>query len=484
MDNREFFKVKLDIDGLNEMGPPSSKACAGMYDVELIVDRANNNEIELKVFYDPKEDLGYKLASWEGYHEPDSLLSHFEVLETLEPDSLLNIAFSKYRIKGMTNSTNFYEFDLQYVVLRLTGIKKVYASPEPNICEVYLNLQSFHLIDLNYRYKPSFPWDEEYVWKPKNQISSHLPFGQIWFKPEHRMSNSKSEGKEEVTIKKEPRLSIKHENISEGEVHKHLSLLCTLYSFYSLENIDWKLARVFAESKLFIEIKDVKNGRIKDSHGLFRWDFFQDPMNLILNVDITFLLKNLPFFEKIVDRFIYSFNTGGESRFMILYSILEQIRNQYILERRIEVEKAGENPNLKKVVEEYSFTLSKTKTDTFIKEKIQEIATIVSHEDKERFINEAKYKIMPVKVISMINQFKSFFDYIEIDPEEYALNFNEIKSLRDSIFHGRPVEENLELLTHVNKYSHLPRFVGIVILKYAGIHDLNGLTKIEYPKPT
>ncbi|MCK5441843.1 MAG: hypothetical protein KAJ23_08135, partial [Maribacter sp.] len=343
-----------------------------------------------------------------------------------------------------------------------------------------LNQQAFGLIELNYQYSHHIPWsNEEYNWKPKNKIEKHVKFGKIAFKPEHMFSNSTNNHLEKISIQKEPKLSIEYNDLKESEIKKHIELICTLYSFYSLENIDYSLSRIYTKDQLHIEIKDVSNNNVRDSHGIFRWDFFQNPLNLLTNVGTKPLLENLTFYKEIVDRFIYSQKTSGESRFMILYSILEQIRNKFILDKKIETEKAGDKPNLKKVTEEYNFNLSKTQTDKFIKHTLENIIEIISEEDKELFKNEIKYKLTPIKVVSMINQFKSLFDYIQIEPEEFDLDFLELKSLRDSIFHGRPISGNLEKLNKINLYKCLPRFVGTVILKYSGIDDLKQIKRVE-----
>lgn len=478
MENRTFFILKINIDELDNFFP-SQKNCSKNYQTELIIDNKNNNEIQLKIFFDEKEYLGEKIMRWN--HNNDlNLIEYFQAIEVIEPKDLLEIDFLNYRCKGIENSTSFYKDGLKYFTLKLTGIKKIFSNSEKSESTIYLNKQSFGLIELNYQYNHHFPWsNEEYNWKPTNKIKEYIKFGDISFKPEHNFINSTKNHLEKISIKKEPKLSIEYNNLNESEIKKHIELICTVYSFYSLENIDFSLSRIYTKDKLYIEIRDVTNSVSKDYHGIFRWDFFQNPLNLFINVDTTQLLENSNFYKKIVERYIYSLNTSGESKFMILYSILEQIRNKYILDKKIETEKAGDIPNLKKVTEEYNFKLSKKQTDKFIKKTLENITEIVSEEDKELFKNEIKYKLTSIKVVSMINQFQSLFDYIKIEPKEHDLDFLELKSLRDSIFHGRPISENLEKLNQINLYKCLPKFVGTVILKYSGIDDLKKIKRFE-----
>ena len=478
MEIRTFFKLKINIDNLDSFYPNQEK-CSQIYQTELIIDDKNNNEIQLKIFFDDKEYLGEKIMQWNHFNDLN-LIDYFQAIEIISPENLLEIDFLNYRCKGMENSTGFYEFNLKYFTIKLTGIKKSFSNTEKSASTIYLNQQSFGLIELNYNYNQHFSWSkEEYNWKPKNKIKEYINFGNISFKPEHNFFNSTKNHLEKISIQKAPKLTIQYNDLNESEIKKHIELICTLYSFYSIENIDYSLSRIYTKDKLHIEIRDVSNNISKDYHGIFRWEFYQNPLNLFINVDSTQLLENSDFYKKIVERYIYSQKTSGESKFMILYSILEQIRNKYILDKKIEKEKAGETPNLKKVTEEYSFNLSKTQTDKFIKKTLENITEIVSEKDKELFKKEIKYKLTPIKVVSMINQFQSLFEYIKIEPKEFDLDFLELKSLRDSIFHGRPISENLENLNKINLYKCLPKFVGTVILKYSGIENIKEIVKYE-----
>tara|TARA_R110000824_G_scaffold209263_2_gene395060 strand:+ start:2892 stop:4334 length:1443 start_codon:yes stop_codon:yes gene_type:complete len=478
MDIRTIFKLQINIDELDKIYP-NQQECSKIYQTELIIDDKNNNEIQLKVFFDEKEYLWEKVVQWNHINDYN-LVDYLQATEIIEPENLLEIDFLNYRCKEIGNSSSFYEFGLQYFTIKLTGIKKTYSNSEKLPSTIHLNQQSFGLIELNYQYNQHFPWsNEEYNWKPTNKIKEYIKFENVAFKPEHKFINSTKNSLEKILIQKEPRLTIEYNDLTELEIKKHIDLICAVYSFYSLENIDYSKSTIHTKDKLHIEIRDVSNRISKDCHGIFRWDFFQNPLNLFINIDVTQLLEDSDFYKKIVERYIYSLNTSGESKFMILYSILEQIRNEYILDKKIEKEKAGDSPNLKKVTEEYSFKLSKTKTDKFIKTTLEDITKIVSEEDKELFRSEIKYKLKPIKVVSMINQFKSLFDYIQIEPKEFDLDFLELKRLRDSVFHGQPISENLEKLNQINLYKCLPKFVGTVILKFSGINDLKNIKRFE-----
>lgn len=156
---------------------------------------------------------------------------------------------------------------------------------------------------------------------------------------------------------------------------------------------------------------------------------------------------------------------------MILYNILEQLRNYYISTGEIESEKAGNPPNPNKVRDEYKFIHGVGKTNDIIKKILKQITEIVVPEDKETFESEIGNKVPDLKLMSMSNQFDSYFKFANVDPKTYDLDFEELKGLRNKIFHGRQVD-NKSQLDKVNWYEHLPKLTGELMIKFFGINDL------------
>jgi len=478
MKKRTYFKLRINIPDLDEYFP-KREPCNGEYEAEIVINENNVQEIILKIFFNHKEYLADKIMWWNTKNDTN-LLSQFKVTEIIQPDNLIDVDFSNYSTIGMTRSSDFIENGIHYFTIKLNGVIKVFNNKEQGSSEFYLNNQAFQLIESNYRYNINFPWfDELFELKATSDVKEYIQFNRIKFKPEHNFYNSSQLEENEIKIKKEPKLSVKYSSLNEQEIKNNIQLICSLYSFYSKQKIDYFFSRIYTDNNLYLEFRHIDNFHVKNPHGFFRFDFYNNPLNLIININSNHLIENFEFVTNIIDRFNYALSTEGESRFMILYNILEQVRNQYILNKKIEQEKAGENPNLKKVVEEYNFTRSKTQTDKFIKKNLERIKEIISEEHKELFQSEVGHKIFPIKVLSMINQFKSLFTFLEVNPKEFELDFKKLKSLRDSIFHGRPILDDKKFLNDVNYFKRLPKFTGIVLLKYFGINDLKEITKIK-----
>ena len=480
MKNRTFFKLKINIPKLDDFFPRGNP-CNGIYDAELVINEKDVRNILLKIFFNTEEYLADKVMRWNYKNSDINLLDKFEVAEIFQPENLLNIDFANYNTIGITRSSSYFENGLQYFTIKLNGVIKVFKNNEKDISEFYLNEQAFKLIELNYRYNINFPWkNNSYGLNATNTIKEYVEFNNIKFKPEHNFFISNQLEEDEVKIKKEPKISVEYSSNNEKEIIDNVKLILSLYSFYSKQEIDYYYSRIYTEDKLFLEFRNVENHKVKNPHGFFRFDFYNNPINLIVNVDSDHLLNKKEFINNIISRFNYALSTEGESKFMILYNILEQIRNNYIIDKKIERDMAGETPNLKKVIEEYNFVKSKTQTDKFIKKNLEGIKEIISEEHKDLFQKEIKYKVLPIKVMSMINQFKSLFTFLEINPNEFDLDFKKLKSLRDSIFHGRPIIEEDEIfLEKVNYYKRLPKFTGIILLKYFGINNIKEISKMN-----
>ncbi len=483
MNNRTFFKLKINISDLDKYPPKNSHQCSLTYLTELIIEE---DTIFLRIFYTDKEYFGEKLGYWHSNSEVDSL-NYFEVVEILEPKELTSIDFSGFKCIGPSNGSNYYEqFDsneppLKYTIIKLNGVRKGFNKFDDDPSEFYLNQSGFPMVELNYEYPMSFPWVKEpYKLEPKNQIVEFIKFDKIEFRPEHNFYNVTKYESSLVSIQKEPRLLVKHNELNEQEIRKQVSMLCAIFSFYANNDVDYFVAITNAKNGRFYE-KSKKKKIETSGHGIFMWDFNRNPLNLIINIDAAHLMKNFDFVLNTIKRFNYATKLTGESKFMILYNVLEQIRVQYILEKRIDQDKAGDPPKLNKVIQEYKF--AEENADSVIKDYLKKIGEMVVEEDeqKEEFKKEISHKVKNIKLMSMANQFRSLFYYTKIDPSTCNLDFDRIRRMRNDIFHGAPVkDEDVDYLEIISSYDRFPRFVGIMILKYFGIDDLSKVENKYY----
>lgn len=471
MSERILFKVRINIPDLDKFDP-FAQPCETDYEVELVQEC---NSHYLKIFFEGNQALDRKIMSCEPNYS-FSLLSKFEVVEVISPERLLHVDFCEYDHKGM-KSVTIDESGKQYFTINLKGIRLVYENSHQGDTEVYLNNTAFPLIEMNYRYAPNFPWkNDEFKFEPRNNLKEFIPFEKVRFIPEQNFYISNKSTEKRINIVKEPRLRLRHDNATQSEIMKCVDILCALYSFYTNQKIDWRTSKVYAEGKLTIESRETQEEENKFVHGIFIWDFIQNPLNLIQNVDPLQLISNSDLVLRLIDRFNYAMRASDETKFMILYSILEELRNHYILTGLVEAKPDGTPANLNRVKEEYRFVYGVDKTDSYIGECLISITKIVDESEQSMFADEIPYKVSAIKLMSMSSQFKSYFKFLGVDSLPYELDFKQLKSLRDTIFHGRPIKDK-EYLKKVIWYAHLPRFVGELMIKFFGISDLKAIDK-------
>lgn len=472
MSERILFQVRINIPDLDQFDS-GAKPCDADFEAELVL--GNNRNDYLKVFFEGNQALDRKVMSCEPNYSY-SLLSKFEVVKVISPQRLKHVDFCEYDHKGM-KSAQVDEFGKQYFTISLKGIRLVYEPSERQDSEIYLNNSAFPLIELNYRYSPNFSWkNDEFQFEPLNNIKEFIPFDKIKFIPEQNFYVSNKNSDKQINIIKEPRFRIRHDNATRTEIMQCVDILCALYSFYTNQKVDWRTSRVYSEGKLTIESRETSEEENKFIHGIFIWDFIQNPLNLIRNVDAQMLMKNSDLVFRLTERFNYAMRAPDETRFMVLYSILEELRNYYILSGLIDAKPDGTPANLNRVKEEYKFIHGVDKTDSLIRAALNSITGIVDESERLTFTNEIPYKVSAIKLMSMSNQFESYFKFVGIDPKQFELDFKKLKSLRDTVFHGRPITDK----TYLKKaiwYSHLPRLVGELMLKFFGINDLRAIEK-------
>lgn len=475
--DRIFFKFIIDIPELDQ-AEHDSLTSKGEHTGELLL--KSSTDVSLKIFYEPKERLDRKVMGRNPKYS-HTLLSKFRVSEIISPHgNLLSIDFGEYEYSGMQHSSEFQEFGLDYFTIQLNGIRLVYKTESQSDSEIYLNGTAFNIIELNYKYKHTVPWkNEEFIWEPTNKVKEWLPFHNVSYIPEHRFFNLTKNSVDVVSLGKEPRLRIRHSGLTESEVKIHVNLLCDLYSFHCNKEITWTESKIYAEGKLFYEVKNAPSEENKIPHGIFIWDFVQNPLNLILNVKPDHLYKNQQLVSKMIERYNYALKLQDESKFMILYGLLEELRNQYIGAKHIEKEADG---NPKRAKQEYDFVLSTKEADRQIDQALENLVSIIVPEQQEMFRQEISQKRYNIRLFSMKNQFLSYFHFVQVSPEDFNLDFTELKSLRNKIFHGQSIEDSLDLLRKSVWYEHLPRFTGVLLLKFFGIDLLDEEVKKKVAK--
>lgn len=220
---------------------------------------------------------------------------------------------------------------------------------------------------------------------------------------------------------------------------KFVDVLILLISFLYGDIISYNYAQINKESG-FTDIVISSSEKSKSQSGLnpkYEIDF-EEIKSFFDNCNYDFISGNFEFIRKVIQRYIFTKDLEGESKFMVLYNILEQIRNFYIT-------LSDDQGSSFIVGEEYSFTVSKTQTEKRIKEKIKEVGDIVDQSERDEFKKNANKKVSFIKKKLMMNQFVQFFNYLNLDLSEFDLDFQELLKIRNTIFHGHDLQQTLKV---------------------------------------
>ncbi|TAH04330.1 MAG: hypothetical protein EAZ15_01195 [Sphingobacteriales bacterium] len=347
------------------------------------------------------------------------------------------------------------------------GVNLKFAVVEPRDSVFYLNKESFTLIEPNFYYKLNFSGQKkDYKWEAIPKIKNFLTFNAVHYKPDFGIHNTNS-SKEQVTITKEPIIKFLFNGLGKDEIKKHINAICALLSFFSGRDINYQFSKIYDGNGEFVEVKNIPNTYSDYYHGMFMYEI-RNPFNLIESVNAPFFILNIEFITNCIRRFNTALQLEGESKFMLLYNVIEQIRNHYV--------ETNKTSNNYKVVDSYQFNDENSATE-IIKKSLNEISEFVKLELKSSFISEIPNKTKDIKRLTMKNQFNSLFIHLKIDPENYMIDFKALFSLRNEIFHGNPVSD-IEMLNKVNNFQCLPKFTGMLMLKFMGVNSLKDIKKV------
>lgn len=156
--------------------------------------------------------------------------------------------------------------------------------------------------------------------------------------------------------------------------------------------------------------------------------------------------------SEITNRLIKSQYVDEISEFMLLYNVIEKIRNYYL---SLGIENGGFS-----IKEEYDFETSKEITKRIIKEKILEISSIVADNDKEDFKKNASNKITFIRKTGLKDQFYSLITFLKLPIEEYKIDFGQLIGIRNKLYHGTHVNEDFLLYN-----SEMRKLINNLLLK-------------------
>lgn len=222
-------------------------------------------------------------------------------------------------------------------------------------------------------------------------------------------------------------------SLTDIQLIEYADIICLLTSFYWQKTIDYFHAtiRVIREPDIRTReqfkysehpVDETMEYSLKSSYETV-YDFLE-------SLDYKKILSCIDLLNKIVPRIIRSKRVDEISEFMLLYNVIETIRTHCMT-----------NPiegNILEIKEEYEFINGKGITNKKIKNKIKEIADIVRVEDRDDFLSNAHNKVTFIRKTGLKDQFDSLVTYLGFNADAYNIDFIQLISIRNDIYHGNP----------------------------------------------
>lgn len=410
----------------------------------------NEENIPDNILLTLKKEFPFSTEVFNKLFEGENIIGpYINVVNVTQNDyNIIDIKFNNSRALNLALSRDM-ETDVKTTRIGLDTVeiisKRLEDKREGSNAIYELSLSAYDLIDQYFTLKFD---QKDKIW----QSTSSLPPFELHnhnISLDFDLKYNYDETTRKTTIEKRPRLIIEKDNFDiYSEIDNLADRLCSYLSFYANQNI-YYVSRTIEDldhsfTKLYV---NVPNSYIKPvMMGIRHLGYKDNARDYLLKINDNNLAIEYIDLKDIITRFNDSRLLTGNTKFLVLYNLLERIKTSL---------------NKDKSNLEFKFTLpSKGKTNKYIKDKLLSISEIV--EEKDEFEEQVRGHVNTIKYKSMINQFKAtLFSYLP------NYNFEQLKSivnLRNEVFHGGCVDDEKMIILSNRELSKIIRQLIMKIL--------------------
>jgi hypothetical protein len=441
------LNISFDIPNLDDyLKSENIKNVDKNFHAHLIIEE--QGEIVLKVYFDDKTYFDNKLANWLHKEKSSKALGKAIIInEIKDRDRILAIHFDKCIERSYILGSNQYEGNNKFIIFKLDQIRIEYKPVKKyNFeSEIYFTDSAYSLINENFN-SDNFCLNPN-IWESINYQKELVDIGKIKFIFDFFNQIGKDNNGYDNLIIRNPRLVIKHDNLSFEEISIYVELIVSLMELYTGHEIKIHFWRHHSEMSTVVKTYDNSEKAVFKKYNL-GIDFDGDLYKLITSISLK-MLENTSVISEITHKYNLSRTSSGSTRFMLLFSIIEKLKKHFGIKNQ-----KGEN---------FQFTDPKIheKIDEFFDELLNEIK---DETQKTSFLSLKKDKISMLVYLPLKDQFNEGFLEHDLDPVKYNLDFKRVIKMRNEIFHGKFIEPENQELKSIN--DALYNFVGALILKY------------------
>lgn len=422
---------------------------------------SRKHEIEVRILYESKTYFGRKLSLWASHINWRDFGSYIKTSNENQNNKLNKIDLSDSTLLEITNGTDQYEGNLQYVSIKVDFVRFYWIASESNLnsAEFYFDNEGFKIV--SEYYPPLLGFNGDFKIQRYTKMDEYYKIGKAEFRPEFDFSVSDNKNSRETIIIKEPLLKFKYQKgITEDLVFKYSNIISLVTSFYLHSKTNFTFSRIRLPEYTITTRKIQKENAPYQYGGLtsfkIHWNFHE-----FMQADWkNSAIKNYSKLSKIIDLFNQSLQVDNYSKFLIRFNIIEIcMSGTRVLDEKFQ-------PNLNEIDET---NIYKKVTSLLLKTiKKDEQNDFLAKWDGVK--NKLKYK--PIK-----SPLLCFFEAQNLNPAKFPISVNSMKSLRDKLIHGSINSINELQLETANVLLY--RITGILILNMLGINDWTLDTKIK-----
>lgn len=418
------------------------------------------NEIEIKIFFDPKTSFGYKLSHWASTIKWQNFGS-FVKIQGDKKDRLHKIDLTQSALIKIGTGSNQYEGNQQFVRILVDSVKFYWEPQEENLntAEFYFNDAGFHVV--NDYYAVLFGDGEQFEITRMNGLSDFYAIGKSQYRPEFNFWFRDSRNSREAKIVKEPKIQFKYSSdISEIEAFKYAEIICLLSSFFFRTMFYFILSRIHLKEHT-ITYKKIQSEKDQTEHFGNLWAF-----GCKLNYDLFMkspwqesALCHFNKLKRVISMFIQAISVDSSSKFLLLYNIIEVCMSG----TKISAEKFEQILEASEVEAKYSASLGL-------------LLQTIKPEDHQDFTNKWNYLRGKLLFKPMKSPLSEFLEGQGLNPAVFPISLDDLKSIRDKITHGSVNKIKDKQLEDANILLY--RISGILILNLLGLKDWKLDTKL------
>lgn len=411
-------------------------------------------KIALRIYVnEPFDENKNKIIDWiKSQKNYSEFGKSIKVTKINDPESVIYIDYTKSKIGaifdahlGNDKDGKFFAIAFKRVDLKTKQVAKFENNDFKS--EIYLDNFSY---DLFYRlvYVDGFESNSK-VWK-SNIANTHLiKFKDIQMILDFNETLSNDESNYPNLLVRLPRILVYHKDIGYEKFLEYTQVLCSAISFFQGHNTEYEKLFYNSEEAVYYSYFPQKEKLKYLTRNLGRFNIKKHLFEFLNELSCN-LLKRSDFTKQIVLLFNQAIVSEGSTQFMLCFTVIEKLRNEYF------------PPNQSK--EKFSFIDSKKAINCFIREKLQEIKNKVVDTQHELWKASTEDKLSNLKYLPQKDQFTDFFYLVELQPNEFNLDWTEVVTLRGNIFHGKFIESDDTTIIELN--SKMITFTGNLIYKY------------------